>query len=129
MTGVQTCALPILEYCYSFAGPQLFSPASQRPAYEAAFADRLPREVIEGRRRGFQGADWLELYHPDYVRPALLGYAQNPLVAELIDLEAADRLFAEWPAAGCGLSENLWLYGQHLLNTVALAGFIALHFD
>ena len=118
----------VVEYAFSLAAGQLLSPASPRPAYQEAFGARLPPAVVEGRRRGVQGADWLELYRPDYVRPALRAYARNPLVAELIDMQAADRLFAEWPKVGAGSLATLFA-GQHLLNTVALAGFIALHFD
>lgn len=118
----------VVEYCYSLTASQLLSPFSPRPAYQAAFGDRVPAEVMEGRRRGFQGADWLELYCPDYVRPALLAYARNPLVADLIDIPAAERLFAQWPSEGSRSAETLQ-FGRHLLNSVALAGFIAQHFD
>ena len=119
----------VVEYCYSLSSAQLASPHSPRPAYQAAFGERLPPEVIAGRQRGFQGADWTELYRPEFVRPALMRYAENPLVAELLDLVAAERLFEQWPAAGSGSREHTAVYGQHLLNTVALAGFIAQHFD
>ena len=118
----------VVEYAFSLAASQLLSPRSPRPAYEAAFGARVPAAVVEGRRRGVQCADWLELYRPDYVRPALRAYARNPLVAELIDTDAAERLFASWPDQGAG-SRAILYESQHLLNTVALAGFIALHFD
>lgn len=119
----------VVEFCYSLTSSQLLSANSPRPAYEAAFADRLPQVVIEGRRRGYQGADWLELYRPEYVRPALLDYARNQIVAEFIDLKAAERLFREWPTSGSGLGHNLRLFGNHLLNAVSLAGFVARNFD
>ena len=119
----------VVEYCYSLSSAQLASPHSSRPAYQAAFGERLPPEVIAGRQRGFQGADWTELYRPEFVRPTLMRYAESPLVAELLDLGAAERLFEQWPAAGSGSREHIALYGQHVLNTVALAGFIAQHFD
>lgn len=119
----------VVEYCFSLSSAQLASPTSPRPAYEAAFTGRVPAEVIAGRRRGFQGADWVELYRPEYVRPALADYARNPVVADLIDLDAAERLFNQWPQFGSGSRDNIAIYGQQLLNTVALAGFIAQHFD
>ena len=119
----------VVEYCYSLTTVQLVSAESPRPAYEAAFSDRVPREVIAGRRRGFQGADCYEIYRPEFIRPLLADYARNPAVAELIDFDAAERLMSRWPTSGSETRADLALFAQHFLNTISLAGYIAHHFD
>ena len=119
----------VVEYCFSLATSQLLSADSPRPAYNAAFSDRVPREAIEGRRRGYQGADWYQLYRPEFVRPLLAHYANNSVVAELIDFDAAEQLLSQWPTHGSDSRADLALYAHHVLDTVSLAGYVARHFD
>ena len=119
----------LVEFCHSLAARHLASSDTPRPAYAAAFADRVPPAVIEGARRGFQAADWLEVYRPEAIREALASYAANPLIGDLFDLDEAGRMLDCWPRHSGYEADILQVYGQHLLNTVALAGFIAQHFD
>ena len=118
----------LVELCHSFAARHLTACDPPRPVYAAAFSDRVSPEVSAGRRRGFQAADWLEVYRPDEIRAALVSYSANPVVAELFDFERSQQILDDWPSEGGYKAQAIREYGQRFLNSVSLAGFIALRF-
>jgi len=118
----------LVELCFSFPPEQLVSANSERPVYEAAFGDRIPREVLASRRRGYQTADWFELFRKEEIREAFRAYRQNAIVGELVDFQQIDRLLNAWPSGGWHRDEIIDLYRNKLLGTLALASFIAVHF-
>lgn len=118
----------LMQFCDSLSPAQLISAGTPRPTYAAAFADRVPDTVIEGKRRGFQGADWFETYPPAELRAAFARYAANPIIDELIDLGQINRMLDSWPTNGGYRMDNIIIYNQRLLNTLALASFINVHF-
>ena len=118
----------VVELCHSFSPDQLISANSQRPAYEAAFADLLPAAVIGGSRRGFQGADWFETFPESQVREAFRVYNKNPVVAEFFDIGEINRLMDHWPTKGGYQMDKILTYGQWVLNSLSTASFISEHF-
>jgi asparagine synthase (glutamine-hydrolysing) len=118
----------LVELCFSFPPELLTSPASARPIYEAAFGDRIPREVLTSRRRGYQTADWFELFRKEEIREAFRTYRQSSAVEELVDFQQVDHLLDAWPSAGWHRSEIIDLYRNKLLGTLALASFISVNF-
>ncbi|HVF36468.1 MAG TPA: asparagine synthase-related protein, partial [Sphingomicrobium sp.] len=118
----------VIELCLALPAKALVGSAADRPAYASAFSDRLPIEVVEGRRTGMQAADWYETVAPEALRQAFRRYARHPLVDELFDLAAIELQLDRWPVEN-GHSEGAYqAYCNQLLRAVAMAGFIDLHF-
>jgi asparagine synthase (glutamine-hydrolysing) len=61
------------------------TPDEPRPLYAKAFGSRLPRAVVQGRTRGYQGADWDRQFPAAEVHARFVSLLRNPLVAELFD--------------------------------------------
>ena len=117
----------LVELCLSLPAECLVGAVEPRPAYAAAFADRLPLDRI-GTRRGFQAADWNEAIDPADIRRAFQNYSLHPLVAEVFDMRAIARAIERWPS-GTGYSEATYeLCCNQLLGALSLAGFINVQF-
>lgn len=82
----------LIELVFSFEPEWLFPAESERPAYDRAFGSRLPRDVLQARRRGLQSADWHEHFTRDVMRSAFAKYGTSSLVAEVFDLELIGSL-------------------------------------
>ena len=106
----------------------LMSPDGGRPAFEAAFADRLPADVLANRQRGFQSADWFEVIGPDEVRAAFAKYARHSLVSDCVDLTAVASLIDAWPVRDGYRIETIETYCNQLLGTLSMASFITSNF-
>ena len=118
----------VVELCLSLPARLLMSPDGGRPAFEAAFADRLPAEVLANRKRGFQSADWFEVIRPDEVRAAFSRYACHSLVRDIVDLKAVTALIDAWPTRDGYRIETIETYCNQLLGTLSMASFIASKF-
>ena len=66
---------------------------------QSAFGDRIPPEVCN-RNRGYQGADWLDLFHKEEIDQLFRKFRRNYLVDEMIDFGYIDGLLQSWPAPG-----------------------------
>jgi asparagine synthase (glutamine-hydrolysing) len=123
----------LIELCFSMPAEAMYSGSSDRPAFEAAFADRLPRRVLENRTRAYQQADWFEIFDPDDVRSAFAHYRRNSIVAELVDFNEVDAMIDEWPTDTKWMADLKSLDGngekfRTLLLTLSFANFIDVNF-
>ena len=119
----------LVETCLAFPPDQLVSQRwAPSPAYEAAFRDRIPPEVLYNRHRGYQGADWLDLFPKDEVAQMFRAYRRNHIVDELFDFDYIDDLISTWPSQGGSRPSSLAHYRNDLLNALALADYIDLNF-
>lgn len=119
----------LVELCLSFPPDQLASRQwAPSPVYEAAFKDRIPATVLYNRNRGYQGADWFELFGKQDVAAAFRRFGENRLVRELFDFVSIDRMVASWPEHGSNKWADLVAHRNQLLPALGLADFIALHF-
>lgn len=115
----------LIELCLSFPADQLVSAAAARPAYEAAFEDRIPPAVLHSRRRGVQGADWYELFDVRDVETLFRKYQKNDVVRGLFDFTYIDDQLRNRPRPSPGKPMP---YRGELLGPLALASFIDLNF-
>lgn len=118
----------LIELCLSFPPEALVSADAQRPAYAAAFGDRIPAEVLHSTKRGRQGADWFELFPKDEVSQLFRHFGRNSTVANMFDLDYIQRRIASWPTPGTGDSPEKIAYQNEILGALAMADFIDLHF-
>lgn len=118
----------LIELCLSFPPEALVSANSPRPAFDSAFRDRIPPQVLFNQRRGRQGADWFELFRKDEISELFRQYGRNHQVRELFDLQYVDALIARLPVAGTGGADGLIRYQNELLGALALADFIHCNF-
>lgn len=99
-----------------------------RPAYDAAFGDRIPPQVLNSARRGRQGADWFEMFPQDEVADLFGHYSRNNIIRELFDLDFIGRQVAGWPTAIAASGAGMIQYQNEVLGALAVADFIDLHF-
>lgn len=118
----------MIEFCLSLPADQLVGSQGQRPIYDLAFRDRVPKAVRSSPLKGFQGADWFEIYDPDEIAAGFRRYSANRLVRELVDVDQAFPLLDAWPRTRGFEGASFGLYASHLLRALALASFIDVHF-
>ena len=118
----------LIEFCLSLPAKDIVGSHGQRPIYDLAFARLVPAEVRCSPLKGFQGADWFEIYDPEELRTGMRRYSENPVVREFVNLKVIEALLDEWPRT---LSEDLRsysLYANHVMLAIALASWLNVHF-
>lgn len=118
----------LLEFCLSLPPEQLVSTQTARPAYEAAFRDRIPGGVLRNSKRGYQVADWFEIFTLDEVRAAFHLYRRSPAVREMLDLDYINSVMDTWPNGGWEDPRIVEKYRHELIGTLSLASFLHVHF-
>ncbi len=118
----------LIDFCFSLPNDQLVSGRSARPAFEAAFRDRIPARLLSSKVRGYQSADWYDHFQREDVRAAFQEYRRNHVVAELFDLAYIQGLIDNWPSSGWHRRQQVATYRNDLIGALSLANFIALHF-
>jgi asparagine synthase (glutamine-hydrolysing) len=118
----------LVELCLAMPPKELISGTSDRPAYERAFADRLPMRVLKNRRRGHQNADWFEHFRKDTVEGLFRDYRRHAAVRAILDFDYIDRAVSNWPTRGWADSQIAIAYGFQLMSALSLASFVSLHF-
>jgi asparagine synthase (glutamine-hydrolysing) len=92
----------LIEFCLSVPVEQFLANGLPRSLARRAFRDRLPEQVLNERRKGYQGADWHEGLAA--ARPSLAdevdAIAACAPAAEALDTERMHRLIADWPEEG-----------------------------
>jgi asparagine synthase (glutamine-hydrolysing) len=121
-----TADVRLLEYCLAVPTEQFLHNGTQRALARHALADRLPKIVLDERRRGLQGADWHEM----------LSAARDPIAAELdrldgcaaatkaLDLPRLHRLVENWPTDGWERPEVYGAYRLALVRGIAAGHFL-----
>jgi asparagine synthase (glutamine-hydrolysing) len=90
----------LLEFALSVPEPVYHRNGVSRSFARAVFADRLPREILDERRRGVQGGAWFR--RMDVRRQDIADQVErldaSPLARRMIDVPRLKRLVDEWPA-------------------------------
>jgi asparagine synthase (glutamine-hydrolysing) len=88
--------------CLAIPTEQFLSNGTQRALARRALADRLPRVVLEERRRGMTGADWHERLTTvrEHIAAELDRLSECPAAARTIDLPRMRALVDNWPSGG-----------------------------
>jgi asparagine synthase (glutamine-hydrolysing) len=119
----------LAELALSIPADLLVSPhGAPSPVYERAFSSRLPREILQNRKRGVQGADWYETLPRDEVLNRFRELSTNPVVSELLDIEYIDQAMERWPIADQIDVPPIDDEQVQVLGALAVADFLDLHF-
>lgn len=121
-----TADVRILEYCLAVPTDQFLNDGVQRALARRALADRLPKRVIEERRKGLQAADWHE--HLTAVRDRI-GEEFDRLDAcqtagKLMNLSRLRRLVEDWPTVDWEHDRTNLIYRSGLLRAISAGHFL-----
>jgi asparagine synthase (glutamine-hydrolysing) len=102
--GFEVCAphadRRLLEFVLTIPEPLYHRRGVPRSFARAVFADRLPREILQERRRGAQGGDWFRRL--DARRRSIADdverLEESPLARRLLDLPRLRQLVGAWPS-------------------------------
>ena len=121
-----TADVRLLEFCLAVPTDQFLQNGTLRSLARRALADRLPKQVLEERRRGFQVADWHEdlAAERDGIMDELGRLDTCPAAAAALDLARLRRLTENWPSDGWERSEVIMRYRYALLRGVATGHFL-----
>jgi asparagine synthase (glutamine-hydrolysing) len=116
----------LIELCLAIPPEQFLRQGRPAALAALAFADRLPAEVLESRRRGLQAADWHEALTADRdnLRREWERAAQVPAAAGLLDLPRVSRLIEDWPAGDWNGAEVTAAYRVLTLRAVSVGHFL-----
>jgi asparagine synthase (glutamine-hydrolysing) len=115
----------LVEFCLSVPVEQFLSKGSRRALARRAFADRLPRPVVEERRKGHQAPDWHEALTAARaeIRSDIERLAECKPAAEMIDFTRLGKLAEEWPEDGWNKPKPVRQYRLALLRGVGVGRF------
>jgi asparagine synthase (glutamine-hydrolysing) len=116
----------LIELCLTIPPEQFLAGGIPRSLARRALADRLPRIVLDERRKGYQAADWnegLSAARPE-LADAIERIAQVPEAAALLDLDKMRRLVEAWPDGGWHRDRTIASYRQALLRGTSAGHFM-----
>jgi asparagine synthase (glutamine-hydrolysing) len=115
----------LIDFCLSLPLDMLMKDGIRRPLARAALADRVAPEVLDERRKGYQGADWQEGLSRDLdgISRLLDAMAADETASRLIDVEELRRRVRRWPSGGW---DDPGIIGEYRIGL--LKGLTAGHF-
>ena len=114
----------LVEFCLSLPYDQLLDGGVSRPLAREALADRLPRQIIEGRPRGYQVADWYESVDVRELSSHVDLIEADPLCEEMFDIEKLREMIGRWPREGWHRADVIQEFRIALHAALSAAHFI-----
>ncbi len=116
----------LVEFCLSLPTGQFLFNGMPRSLARRALADRVPGEVLEEPRRGYQAADWHEGLTAS--RQAAAEEIDRLLscgaAAEILDLAGLRALIDNWPSGGWERETVVQPYRVELLRAISVGHFL-----
>jgi asparagine synthase (glutamine-hydrolysing) len=116
----------LLEFAFAVPEPMFRRNGVPRSFARRVLADRLPREIIDERRRGASNPTWfrsLNAKRADLARD-IERMEASPLARRLIDLPRLKRLMAQWPKDEQAAESRVGEYRFALARGVHVGRFI-----
>lgn len=116
----------LIELCLSIPVEEYLSEGQSRALARRAFADRLPKVVLQETRKGLQAADWHEGLTAGLEEATVEAgrIAAVPAAASLLDNSRIDRLLREMPEGDWNSPHNVAKYRLGLLRGLSAGSFI-----
>ncbi|WP_168220434.1 asparagine synthetase B family protein [Azospirillum thermophilum] len=119
-----TADIDLLEFCFAVPDEQYLRDGQTRWLARRVLADRLPPEVLNEQRRGFQCPEFLHrlTLQRDAIVEGVEALDRSPLASRVLDVARMKRLAADWPtdAAATGFGE----YGAVLHRGLHVGRFL-----
>lgn len=116
----------LIEFCLAVPTEQYLRDGVVKALPRRAFADRLPKMVLDEKRKGYQAADWHEKLTA--VRARLVGEIDRlencPPAARALDVARMRRLVRDWPASGWERQDITQRYRFALLRGISAGHFL-----
>ena len=123
-----TADVRLIDFCLSLPVDLLIKGGERRPLARAALSDRLPRAVLEERRKGYQASDWHLALTADLPRISDLieTIGRHPVAGSLVDVAVLRRWIRDWPS---GNWHSPWIITRYrtALPQALAAGSFAIH--
>lgn len=116
----------LAEFTLQVPEPMFRRNGVNRSFARAVFADRLPREILDERRRGANDPNWFRRAAPrrDTVTDNIARLEGSPIARKLIDLPRLKRLAQEWPADEQAAQKQRYDYQLALPRAIHVGNFI-----
>ncbi|GAB4220143.1 MAG: asparagine synthase-related protein [Acidobacteriota bacterium] len=107
----------LAEFCLALPVDQFARDGVTRRLARIAFPGRVPAAILNRRRRGVQGADFLQRLHRrrDRIRELLSDMRRSPWCTEALDLDRLEELARGFPEPGATFSPPLYLRWERCL--------------
>jgi asparagine synthase (glutamine-hydrolysing) len=118
----------LAEFCLGLPVDQFARDGIDRRLARIAFPERVPAPILNRKRRGVQGADFLLRLHRrrDRIHELLAGMRRSPWCNEVLDLDRLDELARTLPEPRGPFSLPLWLRWGRCLGLGLLTGLFLL---
>ena len=128
-TGVEqsdpTADSRLVEFCLSLPPEDLLRGGVYRPLAKAALADRVPREILDFKLRGYQGADWFARLRSADCLNLIEEIAASPGATELLDLDKLKLAVERRPEPQVDGYGRTFAWGRTLTSALAAGAFVA----
>ena len=128
LTGVEerdpTADLRVIEFCLALRPEHLLCNGRSRPLAREAFKDRMTNAALEGRRRGYQGADWYSRLRKSEAEE-IVDLVSRTSASELLDLPKITSAISNWPEFDPGRLAELFAFGRGLSAALSCGLFVA----
>lgn len=97
-----TADIRLVEFCLSLPVEMLANEGVRRPLARAALADRLPPEVLDEKRKGYQAGDWHRgmSEHLPKIAALIEQIGADPVASSLVDVDRLRDWVRDWPTGG-----------------------------
>ena len=121
-----TADVRLLEFCLAVPMEQFLRDGKLRALAQSALADRVPRQILEERRKGLQGADWHERLTAacGKIDAELVRLASSPPAVRALDLPRLRKLAEKWPTSGWERDDVTTPYRLALLRALSTGHFL-----
>jgi asparagine synthase (glutamine-hydrolysing) len=121
-----TADVRLLEFCLAVPPDQFLHEGIPKALARRTLADRVPKLVLDERRRGLQAADWHEQLTAvrDCVAAEIERLGACEPAAKVIDLPRLRRLVENWPSEGWESEELVSAYRFALLHAISAGYFL-----
>lgn len=116
----------VIEYCLRLPYSEFVRGGVRRSIARRTFRDRVPAEILDNRRRGYQGADWEDGLAQDKeaISSLIDSVAKSPAGRDSLDPQWLRNTFAEWDSGAMSPPEVLIKVRSGLLRGASAAHFL-----
>jgi asparagine synthase (glutamine-hydrolysing) len=116
----------LLEFALAVPEPMFRRDGVPRSFARRVLADRLPREIIDERRRGANNPTWFRSLNARRASIArdIEGLEASPLARRLLDVPRLKRLMAQWPKDEQAAESRFGEYQLALMRGVHVGRFV-----